>query len=70
MEVRSGSRGRRLEYSGTLERGQRKTFRAPVLRLAVTEPRNVTVRLNGRPVRLRAGTTFLVTAKGIVRDRS
>jgi cytoskeleton protein RodZ len=70
MEVRAGARGQRLEYSGTLERGQRKTFQARVLQLAIGEPGNVTVRLNGSRVALPAGTTFVVTAKRIVRAQS
>jgi cytoskeleton protein RodZ len=70
MEVRAGARGQRLEYSGTLERGQRKPFRARVLQLVIGEPGNVTVRLNGNRVALPAGTTFVVTAKRIVRAQS
>ena len=70
MEVRSGARGRRLEYSGTLERGQRKVFQARVLQLTVGAPRNVTVRLNGKPRALPAGRTFVVTATRIARARS
>lgn len=70
MEVRAGARGQRLVYSGTLERGQRKSFQGAVLRLAIAEPENVAVRLNGNRVALPAGTTFLVTAKRIVRARS
>ena len=70
MEVRSGARGRRLVYSGTLERGQRKTFRARVLRLTVATPRNVRVRLNGRNVALPRGTTFRINATRIVRASS
>jgi cytoskeleton protein RodZ len=65
MEVRSGQRGRHLEYSGTLERGQRKAFQARVLHLAVARPDNVTIRVNGRRVALPAGRTFVVTAKRI-----
>jgi cytoskeleton protein RodZ len=70
MEVRSGARGQRLVYSGTLERGQRKTFEARVLQLAIAEPVNVAIRLNGNRVALPAGTTFVVTAKRIVRAPS
>ncbi|HUF02143.1 MAG TPA: RodZ domain-containing protein [Gaiellaceae bacterium] len=70
MEVRSGARGQRLEYSGTLEIGQRKTFQARVLQLAISDPDNVAIRLNGNRVALPAGTTFLVTAKRIVRAQS
>jgi hypothetical protein len=70
MEVRAGARGQRLEYSGTLERGQRKSFQARVLQLVIGEPGNVTVRLNGSRVALPAGTAFVVTAKRIVRAQS
>jgi len=67
MEVRAGAQGSRLLYSGTLEQGQRKTFQARRLRLALAEPENVAVRLNGNRVQLPAGTTFAVTARRIVR---
>jgi Helix-turn-helix domain len=70
MEVRSGARGRRLEYSGTLERGQRKVFQARVLRLAVARPSTVTVRVNGHRVGLPEGRTFVITANRIARARS
>ena len=70
MEVRSGARGRHLEYNGTLELGQRKAFQARVLRLAVARPRNVTVRLNGRRVTLPEGRVFVITANRIARAHS
>lgn len=66
MEVRSGARGARLVYSGTLERGQRKTFQGERLRIAFTQPRNVAVQLNGNPVSLPAGRGFVVTPQRIV----
>jgi cytoskeleton protein RodZ len=68
MEVRAGVADGRLLYSGTLERGQTKVFQATRLRLALAEPDNVVVRLNGARVDLPAGTTFSVTAKRIVRS--
>ena len=43
MEVRAGSSGGKLLYSGTLERGQRKTFEGVRLQLALAEPQNVAV---------------------------
>ncbi|MDW8338307.1 MAG: DUF4115 domain-containing protein [Thermoleophilia bacterium] len=67
MEVRAGLADGRLLYSGTLERGQRKVFQARRLRLALAEPDNVVVRLNGRRYALPPGTTFAVTSKRIVR---
>ena len=70
MEVRAGAQGARLVYSGTLEKGQRKPFQGRVLHLAIAEPRNVVVRLNGNRVRLPAGTTFVATSKRIVRAPS
>lgn len=66
MEVRSGSMAGRLLYSGTLERGQRKTFQGRSLQLALAKPGNVSVRLNGNRVELPAGTAFVITLRRIV----
>jgi cytoskeleton protein RodZ len=66
MEVRAGSASGRLLYSGTLERGQRKTFQGRRLQVAFRDPENVAVRLNGNRVGLPAGTAFVVTARRIV----
>jgi cytoskeleton protein RodZ len=66
MEVRAGSVSGRLLYSGTLERGQRKSFQGRRLQLALAEPDNVGVRVNGNRVGLPAGTAFVVTARRIV----
>ncbi|MFO7571770.1 MAG: DUF4115 domain-containing protein [Gaiellaceae bacterium] len=68
MEVRAGVADGRLLYSGTLERGQTKVFQGRRLRLALAEPDNVVVRLNGNRITLPAGTTFAVTAKRVVRS--
>jgi cytoskeletal protein RodZ len=65
MEVRQGSVSGRLLYSGTLEKGQRKSFTGRTLQLALAQPDNVTVRLNGNRVELPAGSTFVVTARRI-----
>jgi cytoskeleton protein RodZ len=65
MEVRAGSVSGKLLYSGTLEEGQRKTFQGRRLQLALAEPDNVAVRLNGNRVELPAGTTFVVSARRI-----
>jgi len=70
MEVRAGSTGGQLLYSGTLERGQRKTFEGTRLLLALAEPQRVAVRLNGNRVSLPVGTTFVVTPRRIVRATS
>jgi Helix-turn-helix domain/RodZ C-terminal domain len=70
MEVRAASSSGTLLYSGTLERGQRKSFDGRSLQLALAEPQNVLVRLNGNRVDLPAGTTFLVTSQRIVRTTS
>lgn len=67
MEVRAGLVDGRLLYSGTLERGQTKVFQGRRLRLALAEPDNVVVRLNGVRHALPPGTTFAVTPKRIVR---
>ena len=66
MEVRAGSVSGELLYSGTLERNQRKTFHGRSLQLALAEPDNVGVRVNGSRVELPAGTSFVVTARRIV----
>ncbi|CAN5204696.1 helix-turn-helix domain-containing protein [soil metagenome] len=66
MEVREVSASGRLLYSGTLEQGQTKRFQAQRLQLALAEPENVVVRLNGNRVELPAGTSFTVTARRIV----
>jgi hypothetical protein len=66
MEVRAGSSSGRLLYSGTLEQGQGKPFEGRRLQLALAEPQNVVVRVNGKRVDLPVGTTFVVTARRIV----
>jgi cytoskeletal protein RodZ len=70
MEVRSGTTAGRLLFGGTLESGERKAFNGSRLQLALAEPANVSVRLNGNHVNLPAGTTFLVTARRITRAAS
>jgi hypothetical protein len=70
MEVRAGSSGGKLLYSGTLERGQHKAFEGTRLSLALAEPQNVSVHLNGNRVDLPAGTTFTVTPRRIARTTS
>jgi len=66
MEVRAGSAAGRLLYSGTLERGQAKTFDGRRLHLALAKPANVSVRLGGDVAVIPAGSTFSVTARRIV----
>lgn len=70
MEVRAASQAGKLLYSGTLEQGQRKTFQGRAFQLALAEPDNVAVRLNGNRVELPTGTTFVVTAQRITRATS
>ena len=70
MEVRAAAPAGKLLYSGTLEQGQRKTFQGRALQLALAEPDNVLVRVNGNMVELPAGTTFVVTAKRVTRATS
>jgi hypothetical protein len=70
MEVREISASGRLLYSGTLEQGQVKRFLARRLQLALAEPENVVVRLNGNRVQLPAGTAFVVTSRRIVPSSS
>ena len=66
MEVRASSAAGRLLYSGTLEQGQRKSFEGQSLQLALREPGNVAVRVNGNRVELPAGTVFVVTSRRVV----
>jgi cytoskeleton protein RodZ len=70
MEVRAASPAGKLLYSGTLEQGQRKPFQGRAFQLALAEPDNVVVRLNGNLIELPAGTTFVVTAQRITRATS
>ena len=70
MEVRAAAPAGKLLYSGTLEQGQRKPFEGRSLQLALAEPDNVVVRVNGKRVDLPAGTTFVVTAQRISRTTS
>jgi cytoskeletal protein RodZ len=70
MEVRSSTPAGKLLYSGTLEQGQRKQFEGRLLQLALAEPDNVVVRVNGNRVDLPAGTTFVVSAQRITRASS
>jgi hypothetical protein len=70
MEVRARTSSGKLLYSGTLEEGQRKSFTGKSLQLALAEPQNVVVRLNGNRVELPRGTTFVVTSQRIVRASS
>jgi hypothetical protein len=70
MEVRATSAAGKLLYSGTLEQGQRKSFDGRSLQLALAEPDNVVVRVNGNRVDLPQGTTFVVTSKRIARAAS
>ncbi|HUG64360.1 MAG TPA: helix-turn-helix domain-containing protein [Gaiellaceae bacterium] len=70
MEVRATSPAGKLLYSGTLEQGQRKSFQGRAFQLALAEPDNVVVRVNGNRAELPAGTTFVVTAQRITRATS
>ena len=70
MEVRASTPAGKLLYSGTLEQGQRKTFQGRLLQLALAEPDNVVVRVNGNRVDLPEGSTFVVSAQRITRATS
>jgi len=52
--ARQGGAIGRIEFSGTVERGQRQRFEGRVLWLQVRSPANVLVRLNGNRVKLPA----------------
>jgi hypothetical protein len=70
MDVRQGSATGRPLFSGTLEQGQSKAFEGRRLQLALAEPQNVVVRVNGKRVVLPEGTAFVVTSRRIVRASS
>jgi hypothetical protein len=70
MEVRSGTTAGRLLFGGTLEPGDRKEVDGTRLQLALSEPRNVIVSVNGNRTALPAGTAFVVTARRITRAAS
>lgn len=66
--ARKGGAIGRVEYSGTIEKGQRQRFESKVLWLQVRSPRNVLVRLNGNRVQLPAVVKtdgVFVTAKRV-----
>ena len=65
MEVRSGTRTGELLWSGTLEPGHPQEFTGRRLQLSLSQPQNVSVRLNGRRVQLPAGAAFVVSARRI-----
>ena len=73
MMVRAGSENGRLLYSGTLERGQRwtpeRSFAGTRLWLTLARPRSVVVRVNGVPLELPNGSSFVVTARQIAPAR-
>jgi cytoskeleton protein RodZ len=70
MEIRNWSQNGRPLYTGTLELGQAKLFRARRLWINFGAPSNLSIALNGKPVAAPAGpgatATVLVTPKGIV----
>jgi len=70
MEVRLRSSMGRLLYSGTLERGQVKTFTGRRLQLALAVPAHVTVRVNGSTTALPRGKVFVVSTHGIAQAAS
>ena len=73
MDVRSGSQNGRALYTGTLELGQAKFFRARRLWVNFGAPANLSISLNGKPVTVPGSglaARVLVTGKGIVRAPS
>ena len=65
MEVRSVSSAGKLEYRGTLQRGQAKSFVGTRFHLTLGRPASVTVRVNGRRVELPRGHGFVVTSRKV-----
>jgi hypothetical protein len=73
MDVRNWSQNGKPLYTGTLELGQAKLFRGRRLWINFGAPSNLSIALNGKPVRVPGSglsTTALVTPKGIVRAPS
>ena len=69
MDVRNWSQNGRPIYTGTLELGQAKLFRARRLWINFGAPSNLSIALNGKPVTVPGSglsTTALVTPKGVV----
>jgi hypothetical protein len=66
MEVRMRSGTGKLLYSGTLERGQTKSFTGRRLQLALAKPRSVSVRVNGEQLALPHGKVFVVRPHSVV----
>src|SRR5205823_3096573 len=67
MDVRNWSQNGGARYTGTLELGQAKLFRARRLWINFGAPSNLSIALNGKAVAVPAGGFYLVTPKGIVR---
>ena len=71
---RHGRRGDRLLFNGTLERGNRQRFTGPRLWLNVSNPENLTFRLNKKRAILRGAgarpTRVIVTRQGLARAGS
>ena len=73
MDVRYGSQNGRALYTGTLELGQAKLFRARRLWINFGAPANLSIALNGKPVTVPGGglaARVLISPKGIVRAPS
>ena len=66
VEVRSGSAGGNVLYSGILAQGSVKRFRDKKVWVRFGAAANLTARLNGRPLQLPPGTyDALVRARGL-----
>ena len=73
MDIRNWSQNGRPLYTGTLELGQAKFFRARRLWINFGAPGNLSIALNGKPVTVPGGglsAKVLVTPKGVVRAPS
>ena len=68
MEVRSTppNRRERLLYGGTLERGQTQRFTSTALYVSFGAPENVTLKVNGKAVRVPRGGAFRLSRAGLV----
>ena len=66
VEIRSGSAGGDVLYSGVLPQGSAKRFRSTHFWASFGAAANLTARLNGRPLHLPPGTySALVGARGL-----
>jgi RodZ C-terminal domain len=68
VEIRRGSRHGRIVYSGVLNRGRRAVVSGTRIWAQLDDASNLTITLNGKPVRLRGRGALLFTRAGVRLD--